>query len=223
MLFCVGVACLPFIGICEYRNIFFYDSLLFLQVLPYQIKSWSYLTLDLSHWLGHLHVASLCSKVSSQYDCHVTRVSITVERSRSPLFLSFFVYLFFWVRARESWGRAERGRDREPQVGSTQSVQSPMHAQTHELWDHDLSQSQLLNPLSHPGAHKIALLTEPLESLSFPSVTFSVRNWSIRPTHIQGEGDWIPPLSGGDVKEFAAMFWNHHRWILSMVYSWDLK
>ena len=46
------------------------------------------------------------------------------------------------------------GRDRErgSEAGSVLTAVSLMWAQTHELQDHDLSQSWTLNPLSHPGA-----------------------------------------------------------------------
>ena len=68
----------------------------------------------------------------------------------------FFMFIYFWERERQSanGGGAERGRHRIwtrlQAPGSELSAQSLMGAQTHRLWDHDLSQSQLLNWLSHP-------------------------------------------------------------------------
>ena len=69
-----------------------------------------------------------------------------------------FLYLFIFERQSETkwdWGRGrERGRHR---IGNRLQALSCQHrarrgARTHRLWDHDLSQSQTLNRLSHPGA-----------------------------------------------------------------------
>ena len=77
------------------------------------------------------------------------------------LFLFFKnIYLFLRERGRERdtdrerWRGRERGRHR---FWSWLQALSCQHrgrcgAQTHELWDHDLSQSWKLNWLSHPGA-----------------------------------------------------------------------
>ena len=67
------------------------------------------------------------------------------------------MFIYFWERQREhEQGRGrvrERGRHR---IWSRLLALSCQHrarcgAWTHELWDHDLSQSQMLNQLSHPG------------------------------------------------------------------------
>ena len=72
-------------------------------------------------------------------------------------FLNFFilnVYLF-WRETKCKHGRGrERGRHR---IRSRLQALSCQHrarhgARTHEPWDHDLSRSQTLNRLSHPGA-----------------------------------------------------------------------
>ena len=57
-------------------------------------------------------------------------------------------------RERMSRGGAERDGDTESEAGSSLSCQHrAWHgAQTPEPQDHDLSQSQTLNRLSHPGA-----------------------------------------------------------------------
>ena len=48
-----------------------------------------------------------------------------------------------------SWGGAEKERDRESEAGSTLTAERG--ARTHEMRDHDLSQSWMLNHLSHPS------------------------------------------------------------------------
>ena len=69
------------------------------------------------------------------------------------------MFLYFWYREREreresmSRGGAERGQHR---IQSRLQALSCQHraqrgAQTHKPWDHDLSQSLMLNQLSHPG------------------------------------------------------------------------
>ena len=77
-------------------------------------------------------------------------------------FFSMFIYLSFFESKRQSTsgGGAERGRHR---------IQSRLQAlrfqhrawpgtQSHEPRDHDLSQSQMLSQLSHPGAPRSGLL-----------------------------------------------------------------
>ena len=74
------------------------------------------------------------------------------------------MFIHFWERDRErereretecEWGRdSKRGRHR---IWSRFQALSCQHrpqqgARTHELWDHDLTWSQRLNWLSHPGA-----------------------------------------------------------------------
>ena len=73
----------------------------------------------------------------------------------------FFLHLFrFFLRNRVrqsmSGGGAEREGDIESEAGSrlwaSGQYRAWCGAGTHELWDHDLSRSQMLNRLSHPGA-----------------------------------------------------------------------
>ena len=66
------------------------------------------------------------------------------------------MFIYFWRReTKREWGRGrEKGSQRIP---SRMQALSCRHrawcrAQTHKLWDHDLSQSQMLNQLSHPDA-----------------------------------------------------------------------
>ena len=67
-------------------------------------------------------------------------------------FLFFYVCLF--LRESTSRGGAERGRHRIWSRLHALSCQHRAHrgALTHKSWDHDLSWSWTLNPLSHPGA-----------------------------------------------------------------------
>ena len=69
----------------------------------------------------------------------------------------FYIYLFLRERDGQSTSRgvADRERDTESKAGSRLWA-SGQHrawcgAQTHELWDCDLSRSRTLNRLSHPG------------------------------------------------------------------------
>ena len=69
-------------------------------------------------------------------------------------FLKTFLFIFEGERDQAWAGRSrERGRHR---IWSRLQVLSRQHrtqcrAWTHKLWDHDLSQSWMLNQLSHPG------------------------------------------------------------------------
>ena len=77
---------------------------------------------------------------------------------------NFNVYVFLRERDRERQreNKQERGRERdtESEAGSRLwAVSTKPDARTHELWDHDLSQSWWLNRLSHPGA--------PLSAMTF--------------------------------------------------------
>ena len=70
-------------------------------------------------------------------------------------FFFLFLCLFIFERQSTSRGRGrERGRHRIRNRLQTLSCQHRAWrgARTHGLWDHDLSWSQMLNRLSHPGA-----------------------------------------------------------------------
>lgn len=71
----------------------------------------------------------------------------------------------------------------------------------------------------------VDLLTEPQRFLGVFSAMFSLLEASQegRPTVRRGELDSSSTLHGKSAKEFAAMFYNRHRWILFMVYPWVLK
>ena len=71
------------------------------------------------------------------------------------LFNFFLMFIYFWDRERAWTGKgSERGRHR---IWSRLQALSCQHrarrkAWTHQLWDHDLSWSWMLNRLSHPSA-----------------------------------------------------------------------
>ena len=93
---------------------------------------------------------------------------------QDPLLWQMFFYVqsgSFWEGG-GGWGASEWGAEMErrrekqgsPQVGWGSCFTkgglelTPCGAWTHKPWDHDLSQSQMLNPLSHPGAPSLAVL-----------------------------------------------------------------
>ena len=129
-------------------------------------------------WKVWSHVASTCTwqKATVNFSSVlpvtllVLRISwcprkISVPRSLVNLggFIFFNVYLF--LREREGGRRDRRmGRERgRHRIWSNLQALSWRHrphrgAQTHKLWDHDLSQSQALNWLSHPGTPGVVIL-----------------------------------------------------------------
>ena len=96
-------------------------------------------------WLNN---APLCACV-----CVCVCVCVT-----SSLFLKNFLNVYLFLRQRET--KHERGRVRERgrhRIRSRLQALSCQHrarcrARTHGPWNHDLSQSQTLNQLNHPGA-----------------------------------------------------------------------
>ena len=90
------------------------------------------------------------------------------KRKNQNLTWSFYFLIFLmcifereWARASISRGRTEREEDTGSEAGSR--LLSCQHrarcgARTHELWDHDLSLSWMLNELSHPSAPYLIIL-----------------------------------------------------------------
>ena len=75
------------------------------------------------------------------------------------------MFTYFWEREREcKWGRnRERGRHRvwnRLQALNWAQHRAQCGSQTHELWDHDQSQSQMLNQLNHPGTSRLGIISE---------------------------------------------------------------
>ena len=78
----------------------------------------------------------------------------------APFYIFIFSSLFILRETETVWvgeGQRERGRDR---IWSRLQALSRQHrarcgTQTHELWDHDLSRSWMLNQLSHPGTPRV--------------------------------------------------------------------
>ena len=71
----------------------------------------------------------------------------------SLLFLSFFILIYFERDRKCDQGRGrERGESKNPKQALNSQCRAQCGAQTHELWDQDLNQSQTLNQLNHPEA-----------------------------------------------------------------------
>ena len=68
------------------------------------------------------------------------------------------IYLF-WERKRTSRRGAQRDRETEdPKQALCWQQRARLGVWTHELWDYDLSQNQMLNQLSHPDAPQTTTL-----------------------------------------------------------------
>ena len=65
----------------------------------------------------------------------------------------------FFLRKRAQVGEGQREKCRRSEAGSVLTAAGWCGAQIHEPWDHDLSWSQALNWLSHPGAPKVLFLS----------------------------------------------------------------
>ena len=95
--------------------------------------------------------------------CEYVHINVQPIGEVGPLFKNFFNVLFLLLRDRETERERERqhewGRGRERRRHRIQSrlqALSCQHrarsrARIHEPRDHDLSRSQMLNRLSHPG------------------------------------------------------------------------
>ena len=75
----------------------------------------------------------------------------------SKINLNFFFNVYLFLRQRETEHEQGRGRGEGDRIWNRLQALSCQHrarcgAWTHKLWDHDLSLSQTLNRLSHPGA-----------------------------------------------------------------------
>ena len=104
----------------------------------------------------YLWCPAQCMLVRSENTLGRPDIAICGHRDRFSA-VSIFFMLIFETETKHEWGRGrerERGRHR---VRSRLQALSCQHrarraAWTHEPWNHDLSRSQALNRLSHPGA-----------------------------------------------------------------------
>ena len=93
---------------------------------------------------------------------HPGAPSVTVLLIEIQRVMEYFFNLYLFLRETEN----EQGRNRERgrhRIRSRLQALSCQHrawhgARTHEPWDHDLSQSRMLNQLSHPGAPRQGIL-----------------------------------------------------------------
>ena len=58
-----------------------------------------------------------------------------------------------------------------------------------------------------------SFLIEPQKLCGLASTTFWSLEADLRARHRQGEGNWTPPLDGGNIKEFADVSANGHTWL----------
>ena len=122
------------------------------------------------NWLGDFTLVSVVnwSQITQEYNppqripnhSHpLLYLGITQPKSSGWAALTDFFFFFFFERDRErqtehKWGRGrQRGRHRiRSKLGALNCQHRAWHkAWTHRQWDPDLSQSQTLNRLSHPG------------------------------------------------------------------------
>ena len=121
----------------------------------------------------------------------------TITRKFEHIFFKIFfkMFIYSWERQRASRGGAEREGDIGSKAGSrfwTVSHRAQRGSQSYKSWDCDLSWSQTLNQLSHPGA-----LTFYLFMLMFKN--------AIRST-------WVAQL----VKHLTDFGWGHNLMVCEM-------
>ena len=74
------------------------------------------------------------------------------------MLIFYILFIFESENVCRSWGATPRERGTEElKWALCWQQQAQCWAQTHKLWDHDLSWCQMLNQLSHPGAPKVYL------------------------------------------------------------------
>ena len=115
--------------------------------------------------------------------CQLIRTSwiraACVGQSVERLALFFLMFTYIWDRERQCVSRGrnrERDRDKD-RIWSKLQALSCQHrarcgARTHEPWDHDLSWSQTLHRLSHPGTLSVWLM------ISVQSMIPGLWDWS---------------------------------------------
>ena len=113
------------------------------------------------HWAGSLMLAQSQDPEIMTWAKGRYLTDWATEVSLSLFFLK--IYLLIWESERESehkWGEGQRERNRIlKQILQTSMRKEPLTwGSIPGSWDHDLSQRQILNWLSHPGAPKHPLL-----------------------------------------------------------------
>ena len=124
--------------------------------LCWQLRAWSLLwilCLPLSLPLPHSCSVSFCLSKIKKTSCMKPVCIICIEDKATLFFFLMFLFIFETEREHEQGRGRERGRHR---IQSRLQALSCQHrvwcgARTHESWDYDLSRSQMLNQLSHPG------------------------------------------------------------------------
>ena len=87
------------------------------------------------------------------YSCSISWTCVLVTWVWSIFFLHFFyVFIYFWDREKVPGGEGQRERETGTKESSALTERAWCGARTHQLWDHDLSQSWMLSQASHPGA-----------------------------------------------------------------------
>ena len=141
----------------------------------------------------------------------------------------FLMFIYFWEREREresqhEWGRGrERGRHR---IRSRLRALSCQHrawhgARGHKPQDHDLSWSQTLNRLSHPGVPEMVSL------LSLGTYSETLQSWTktcLPSAGWQPQLDQLPTWSTpgkrtyrGELRGPACKtFWPYSNWVMSL-------
>ena len=159
---------------------------------PYWLQwVWFYVCLEckslsISLWISHR------GKLSMNFGCIIMfrgeksiHSFLVHHLTDIPEFIFFLLFLMFIHFLRETEHEWERGRERERHriQNKLQALRCQHRAQhkawTHKPWDHDLSQSWMLNQLSHPGAPKVQDLR--LHSLSDADPALAQRWESVSP------------------------------------------
>lgn len=105
------------------------------------------------HYLSQMVVAEAPHRLTSDLR------SLEPHTSKSGF---FFFFIFNFGSERHELGRSSRERGRQRMIWirlHAHSREPWCGARTHEPWDHDLSWSETLSWLSHPGAPQVRVLT----------------------------------------------------------------
>ena len=150
-------------------------------------------------------------------------------RKSSKWKLGFFFYVYLFLTEREREGAGEGQREKETQIRSRLQALSYQHrarcgAQTQGPWDHDLSQSWKLNPLSHSDALHLfnkqqKVVINPKTEIWFEAIWQS--------DQISSYCHWVYAYAVVFVCVFCIYVFKYNLQLLSLIYwlsccSWDL-